>query len=67
MLYPYDFRIYVGSYAIEQEWAIYSGAVIGGIGAGTLWPAQGQYMIENSSPKTTARNVGIFLFLYMMS
>ncbi|XP_046675879.1 UNC93-like protein MFSD11 [Homalodisca vitripennis] len=45
---------------IENEWAIYGGTVICGIAAGCLWPAEGHYMIENSSPETTARNVGIF-------
>ncbi|KAG8306436.1 DUF895 domain membrane protein [Homalodisca vitripennis] len=60
-------RFYVGSYAMETEWAIYAGGVSVGIAAGTLWPAQGHYMIENSSPETTPRNVGIFWFIFMSS
>lgn len=58
-------RFFVGSYAVEKEWAIYLGAMITGLAAGTLWPAQGHYMIQNSSPENTARNAAIFLFIYM--
>ncbi|XP_046676871.1 UNC93-like protein MFSD11 [Homalodisca vitripennis] len=61
------YLFYVGSYAMETEWAIYAGGVSVGIAAGTLWPAQGHYMIENSSPETTPRNVGIFWFIFMSS
>lgn len=59
------FRFFVGSYAVEKEWAIYLGGMITGLAAGTLWPAQGYYMIQNSSPEKTARNVAIFWLIYM--
>ncbi|XP_046677141.1 UNC93-like protein MFSD11 [Homalodisca vitripennis] len=54
-------------YIVENEWIIYGGAVLSGVSGGCLWPAQGQYMIENSSPLTTARNVGIFWTIFRSS
>uniref|UniRef100_A0A1B6EYJ4 UNC93-like protein MFSD11 n=1 Tax=Cuerna arida TaxID=1464854 RepID=A0A1B6EYJ4_9HEMI len=47
-------------YIIESGWMIYGVAVISGVAAGCVCPAEAQYMVENSSPQTTARNVGIF-------
>ncbi|KAG8314901.1 DUF895 domain membrane protein [Homalodisca vitripennis] len=54
-------------YIIENEWVIYGGAVVTGMSSGCLWPAEGQYMIGNSSPQTTARNVGIFWTMFRAS
>uniref|UniRef100_A0A1B6LL39 UNC93-like protein MFSD11 n=1 Tax=Graphocephala atropunctata TaxID=36148 RepID=A0A1B6LL39_9HEMI len=52
---------------LENQWMIYGGAFVNGIACGCLWPAHGHYMIENSSPQTMARNVGIFWTIYTTS
>uniref|UniRef100_A0A1B6L9M9 UNC93-like protein MFSD11 n=1 Tax=Graphocephala atropunctata TaxID=36148 RepID=A0A1B6L9M9_9HEMI len=47
-------------YLIEIDWMVYGEAIILGIASGFLWPANGHYIIENSTPQTVGRNVGIF-------
>ncbi|XP_046677140.1 UNC93-like protein MFSD11 [Homalodisca vitripennis] len=54
-------------YLVENGWMIFGGAIINGIAAGFMYPAQGQYLIENSSPQTAARNVGIFWTMFRAS
>ncbi|XP_054289169.1 UNC93-like protein MFSD11 [Macrosteles quadrilineatus] len=61
------YLIYIASYLSECSWVIYIASVSVGLGAGILWPAEGQYMIGNSSSKNTARNVGIFWLIYSSS
>ncbi|KAG8255938.1 DUF895 domain membrane protein [Homalodisca vitripennis] len=47
-------------YLFENEWVILGGVIVNGVAAGLLWPPQGLYMIENSSPENASRNIAIF-------
>ncbi|XP_075211913.1 UNC93-like protein MFSD11 [Lycorma delicatula] len=61
------YTFYIIAFNMEQAWAIYSGAMLCGLGAGILWTAEGKYLVLNSEGKLMARNVGVFWVFFALS
>ncbi|XP_039278867.1 uncharacterized protein LOC111053133 [Nilaparvata lugens] len=61
------YLLFIMSFLVEKSWVLYGAAIIGGIGAGILWTAEGKYMILNCTPETVGRNIGIFFAIYNLS
>lgn len=61
------YTFYLLAFRIEEEWAMYSAGVVMGMSSAILWTAEGKYLILNSTPDTTSRNIGIFWFFYSSS
>ncbi|XP_075212866.1 UNC93-like protein MFSD11 isoform X2 [Lycorma delicatula] len=55
------------SLVFEKEWLLYGAAVIGGVGAGLLWTAEGKYLVLSSEPNLVSQNIGIFWTFYSSS
>ncbi|XP_075214035.1 UNC93-like protein MFSD11 isoform X2 [Lycorma delicatula] len=60
-------RLFISSVLVENAWAIYLTTSSGGIAASLLWTAEGKYLVSNSPPEVTSRNVGIFWAFYCSS
>uniref|UniRef100_A0A3Q3L200 UNC93-like protein MFSD11 n=1 Tax=Mastacembelus armatus TaxID=205130 RepID=A0A3Q3L200_9TELE len=58
---------YIAVFIIPLTWSFYLTSVLTGIGAATLWTAQGQFLVENSEASTINRNTGIFWALLQCS
>lgn len=52
--------MYILAFNVEEAWAIYTVAVLGGVAGGILWTAEGKYVVCNSTETTISRNVSIF-------
>lgn len=61
------YTFYLLAFSIEEEWAMYLAGVVMGMSSAILWTAEGKYLILNSTPDTTSRNIGIFWFFYSSS
>lgn len=66
-MYIFVFSLPLAMFLLESSWAIYVAAVISGVSTGTFWPAQGHYLIQNSTPENISRNASIFWVIYMLS
>jgi hypothetical protein len=47
-----------------MTWSYYTVSILMGLGAATLWTAQGVYLSQNSDDSTISRNTGIFWALF---
>jgi hypothetical protein len=47
-----------------MTWSFYTASILIGIGAATLWTAQGAFLTLNSNHLTISRNTGIFWALF---
>lgn len=61
------YTLYIASLIYPIVWTILAASVFLGLGAGTLWTAQGAYLSENSDENTSGRNSGIFWALLQAS
>ena len=61
------YTLYIASLIYPNVWTILVASVFVGFGAGTLWTAQGAYLVENSNENTSGRNSGIFWALLQAS
>ena len=61
------YTIYIATLIYPIVWTILIASVFLGLGAGTLWTAQGAYLGENSDENTSGRNSGIFWALLQAS
>ncbi|XP_065217457.1 UNC93-like protein MFSD11 [Planococcus citri] len=61
------YALYMISFFITNGWAIYVASVILGIGAATIWTAQGTYLTLNSDAYTIARNAALFWVFFQSS
>ncbi|KAM3597910.1 uncharacterized protein V6R79_011076 [Siganus canaliculatus] len=58
---------YIAVFIIPATWAFYLTSVLIGVGAATLWTAQGHFLVENSEASTINRNTGMFWALLQCS
>ena len=61
------YTLYIASLIYPNVWTILVASVFIGFGAGTLWTAQGAYLVDNSNESTSGRNSGIFWALLQAS
>ncbi|KAI6654886.1 UNC93-like protein MFSD11-like [Oopsacas minuta] len=61
------YTIYIATIIYPIVWTILIASFFIGLGAGTLWTAQGAYLCENSNENTSGRNSGIFWALLQAS
>ena len=61
------YTVYIATIIYPIVWTILIASVFIGLGAGTLWTAQGAYLCENSDEDTSGRNSGIFWALLQSS
>ena len=61
------YAVYIATIIYPIVWTILIASVFIGLGAGTLWTAQGAYLCENSDENTSGRNSGIFWALLQAS
>lgn len=58
---------YVAVFILPFTWSFYLTSVLIGVGAATLWTAQGHFLVENSEASTINRNTGMFWALLQCS
>lgn len=58
---------YVAVFILPLTWTFYLTSVLIGVGAATLWTAQGHFLVENSEASTINRNTGMFWALLQCS
>ncbi|XP_065214228.1 UNC93-like protein MFSD11 [Planococcus citri] len=61
------YALYIISFFITNGWTIYVASVVLGIGAATIWTAQGTYLTLNSDAYTVARNSAVFWACFQLS
>jgi len=61
------YSLYIAQIAYPNNYLLYGGSVLIGIGAAVIWTAQGNFLTLNSDSGTMARNSGIFWAMLQMS
>ena len=61
------FSLYIAQIIYPNNYLLYGGALLLGVGAAIIWTAQGNFLTLNSDPNTMSRNSGVFWAMLQMS
>ncbi|XP_046439312.1 UNC93-like protein MFSD11 [Daphnia pulex] len=61
------YSLYIGSFFLQQSWALYTCSALLGFGAALIWTGQGNYLTLNSDGSNISRNSGVFWAVFQCS
>lgn len=61
------YSLFIAQIVYPNNYLLYIGSVVLGLGAATIWTAQGNFLTLNSDSSTMSRNSGIFWAMLQMS